>query len=341
MIKGWNGWGCSRRRLAGPAALALALVTTGCGGPDVPFDVTTKEIASDIVMGDGDKKVPPVPLPPTGLDVSLAPREGAIAPPRFIPDRTPDPTPVSNPTTTAQPLPACATASPFAAPALAAELHVDDMPAAATYAYRNEGTATVSGVNASEERYSAPSSRQVLAVERTPEGFRFDVLATLGDTVTRTSYRVNRIGALPGEQGLFITAVHTTEPDGSVHLFEPTPPVTLVAFPAESGATWRGTAVDAGNGVILRYEGSVGPLQRVDACGQLIDAVSVTLKGELFESGRESPGVQFTATYAVATQYGGLSVKDDVDIIRTHSTGAVNRRNVATINSVPDLGVKR
>lgn len=322
----------ARKRLLAFAAV-LALTTSACGGPDVPFGVSTKEVASDIVMGAADEKPAPVPVPPTALDVSLAPREGTVAPPRFTPPRTPSP-----PTTTAPPAPACPAASPYEAPALAAELQIDAMPAAAVYAYRNSGTVTVTGVDASEEHYSLPSTRQVLGVEQTADGFRFDVVATLGDTVTRTSYAVNRTGALPGQQGLFITAVHTTEPDGSVHLFEPTPPVTLMPFPAENGATWRGASVDGENGATMRYEGSIGPRQRVDACGKLVDAVSVTLKGETFESGREEQAAQFKAVYAIATQYGGLSVQDEVDITRAHSTGAVNRQNTATIDRVPERG---
>lgn len=316
--------------------LASVLTASSCGGPDVPFEVAMKEVPSDVVLGAPEEKPSPVPLPPTALDVALAPRGGSVGPPRFRPE--PASFGPTSTTTTAPAPPACPAADRHDVPALAAELYVDELPAPATYEYRNEGTITVGGVDASLERYSVLSTRRVQDVRSTPGGFTFDVLATLGDTATLTSYRVVRDGPLPSDPGLFITSVTTTEADGSVHRFQPLTPVTLLKFPAENGATWAGAAADGANGVTMTYQASIGEKQRVDACGSLVDAVAVTLTGEIVEGGREHPAARFTALYAVATQYGGITVMDDVDITRTHSSGSVNRRNQATVNRVPEPG---
>lgn len=320
-------------------ALAALVTASACGGPDVPFDVAMKEVASDVVMGETAEKAPPVPLPPTALDVALTPRRGVMAPPR-PPNRGPS-SETSSPTTTRPPPPACPAADRHAAPSRAADFYVEDRPAAATYQYRNNGTITVAGVDASQDQYEIESTRTVDGVEDTADGFVFDVLATLGGTTTMTSYRVVREQPLPAQPGLYITAVTTTEEDGSVHRFTPSAPVTLLEFPAENGRTWTGVAPDAANGVTMRYQASIGPKQRVDACGALVDAVVVSLTGEIVQAATGDAAARFSATYAIATQYGGLVVMDDVDITRTHPSGSVNRRNKAVITREPEPGAAR
>jgi hypothetical protein len=76
----------------------------------------------------------------------------------------------------------------------------------------------------------------------------------------------------------------------------------------------------------MSYAGAVGDHVRVDACGKVIDTRSVFLDGRVTGRSCASPPcvskqtdnpttfATFVARYDIATQYGGLSMDDEVKI---------------------------
>jgi hypothetical protein len=106
----------------------------------------------------------------------------------------------------------------------------------------------------------------------------------------------------------------------------------------------------------MRYSGVVGVKARVDACGTFIDTITVKIDGDVAGKCRTTPSTvpsqacdparggqsvspegqsTFAAVYQLATQFGGLSVMDTVDITESRMGAGVHRHNQSTINSVP------
>ena len=72
--------------------------------------------------------------------------------------------------------------------------------------------------------------------------------------------------------------------------------------------------------------------ERVQACGRLVDAWRVQATGT-----PDSPTQQINLTldYAIATEYGGIPVRDTVQMSGMDSYRTLNSKNTATIDRVP------
>jgi hypothetical protein len=288
-------------------------------------------------------------------------------PPSIAPFGPPAPPPSPSTSHAPRPLPAlgpCPPASPFAVEALPSTTTIQQPPATGTYAYRDTGTYQTSGATPQQGNYPTTQMRTVSNVKpRLPSGYTFEVTATLGDTVTTTTYAYmpptalsqSPVGPLP-IAGLYIAKVVTTV-GKTTSTFSPLPPgLLLLEVPAEPGDEWNAIGLDPTTLTLMSFTGTQGENTTVNACGQVLDAITVHVDGniEIRENiagvvptsiatginlgGREiGPTINttFTGDYAFVTQYGGLSVMDNVETTGTENGVGIDRKLNSTINVVP------
>lgn len=324
-------------RPAVPTAMALALLATACAGPVEPLVVTHKEVASDALIPKPPRPpVPPALVPPTALQLDAPSFFAPTPPPASVPGAAP--TAVVTTPTTAGVAPACPAADPRIGPAVVARNRIVLPPVPASYTFRNEGTYERGGAGATTERRVQESTRTVKDVQRVSSNlWRYTVSAPLGDTVTDTTYQLDTTTAADNTGGgLSVTRIVTTTAGRST-TFSPTPAITLVSFPFEPGKTTNTSAATDPNpssATTIRYESVVGQKTRVDACGVPLDAYTVTLKASVVARDDVGP-TNITAVYAIAPQYGGLVVADDLTVDGSEGGNPVRRTNKAIINREP------
>jgi hypothetical protein len=337
----------------------VLLLTAGCSGPRTDIDATLREFPQKVRLKAASIDEPAIaPLPPSapqltgGLSPLATPVTLAVAPP-------------DNRTTTTLPAPPlpCPKAGPGVTALLAAGTGVTAPPEKGTYAFRTAGKHVVGGAQAGTVDYPKTSTR-VVANPKKEAGvaggsatFAYDVIVALGSNYTLTSYRVvpmSDVTTLPAP-GLYITLIATADAAGKItSQFVPVPSMLLLPFPADQGSTFNVASTDGGraNGTTMTYSGLVGDHVRVDACGAVIDTRSVTLTGRVAgqSCGTSACGstagsgatstADFIATYAIATQYGGLSVKDEIAVQGGGLGAPFNDELSGVINAVPAGGTQ-
>ena len=313
------------RRAALILALALALAACGSGGP---IDIGSKQIPVDITLGESAGARPPALNPaPIGFPGFLQPPIPRPEPggPRLVP-----------------PARACPIANPLDASLLVARASAPLAPAEATYPFRNQGSFSVGGVGTS---YPSVTERTVGDVRAVADGvFEFDVSIELLSDTTTTTYRVvDDPDAL--ERGVFITRIITARASGA-DAFVPHRPIQLMPFPPPEfgtnledelanlqGQNYRSAGTDPLTQTTMVLEASITGKTRVDACGEWIDAFEVeVVDGRIVGPDKQ---ITFTGRYAIAPQYGGLVIEDDIDLVGTENFQDIESRNRARITVVP------
>jgi hypothetical protein len=344
-----------RPRLIAAAAGLLFISTTACAGPHPQLNVGLSRFATNIVTGTADVQAAP-PVPPGAMTVAPP----AIGAPLIQPSYP------SAPPATAPALPACPAASPFAVALLAPTATIANPPKPATYVYRNNGTYKTSGAVPMDVPYPPTSKRVVQNVSATTTGgFTFQVVNTMGSLVATTTYQyvppsAGAVNASTPTAGLYVTGIKQTNGKTTISDFTATGAgLLLLQVPAVAGQQWTTTATDATTGATITEGVTEGTAKTVNACGQVINALTVHVDGNIgFQENAENqhvtvpnPGptpsgasnsepldntsTTFVADYVLATQYGGLSVMDTVDETGTEAGVGVNSHNKSTINSVP------
>lgn len=299
--------------------LAVGLVA-GCSGPTPSLDVSVREVPSDIVLGTPEAGAPaPAPVPPA-VPVVVGPG----LPPSLL--RPPPSGPVR--TTTTQPPPACPRTDPLAAPKRVALNRVSEAPPAGSLPFRVDGEFSVSGADPRSGRFPPESTRTVGNIKGAGRGFTYDVAAELAGTTTTTGYQVITDSSVPGEAGLYVTFVDTVAPSGATARFRPTLPLKLVEFPMVANSSVTSAGTDPVSGTTVSWTTTVRGKERVAACGTPLDSIVVELDGGRVDGPQTN--VDFTATYRIATQFGGLSISDDVEVSGREGLDTVSR----TIKSI-------
>lgn len=331
--------------------IAAVLLAGACSGPEAPLAVRVKELPSDVVLKTAERHepkaaaVPPLALPLTvpGLTALSDGFDDIAAPPA--------PRPPSKPHVE------CPDADPRQAPARVAVNSPRLPPAPGTYSFRNQGSFEVTGANAKKGVFPSYGTREVRGVIDLSTGdqktYGFEVVSVLGSLATTVGYTLVTEHESPTatRAGLYLTRMRSQAADGSVFQFNPRPSgLLLLPFPAVPGETWSAAGVDPVNQTALSYTGTVGQKTRVDACGTMLDAISVQLDGTVGAEDSPAPGVsepgpgvgaspsgrdEFRAVYEFGTQYGALSLKDKVTLRRTSPSGALSQVNAAVIDSEP------
>lgn len=321
-----------RRRALGTLLVAALVVTAGCSGPPDRLDASVKEVPSDIVLGSPESGAPvPAPVPPAvpvltgpGVPPSLFDLGVPTGPSTTTPRTTPTTGPVR---------PACPTADPFSTPRRDAPNRVTEPPPAGPLPYRIDGTFSVSGANARQGRFPTSSTRTIANIRPTGSGFTYEVAAELAGTTTTTGYQVIRQSDVPGEAGIYVTFVATRAPSGATARFQPTLPIKFTEFPMVPNVSVTAAGTDPASATTVAWTTTVRQKARVDACGTPLDAITVQLTDGRATS--PSTDVAFTATYAIATQFGGIAVADTVALQGREGLDDVSRRIVSTIDVEP------
>jgi hypothetical protein len=301
-----------RRRLPLVAVCLLATTLTACG-PKLSLQVGVREEFGDLTYGDKGKRVPPA-------------RPPAAAPEGFpafvVPPVRPRPASVVPTTTTAlPPLPVpehkpklCPGPGTFASPVDSAESDVRGLPAAGPYKFRRTGVLRVGQEQA--RNLAGPTVRTVANVQQLPVRVgetdgrrRFDVAEEDQGLKTTTTYEVAPQSALPG---LSIVAITTEGGPAGTTSFVPQPSVRIFNLPAkpEPSAT-DDQGVDPLSGTIMRVSHQTTGRTRVDGCHDRYDAWEVAITGKLVGAAQV---LDLSATLSVATQFGGLILRDDVSL---------------------------
>ena len=329
-----------------------ALLTAACAGPRTPLEVSVKEFPTDVLLG---KKAapPPPPLPGANLNPGFP---TLFQPPSFTVDtRTgeitrPPPAPVLQ----------CPTAHPFTGPTHPAFSRPSTAPPApGEYVFRNTGTISKLGAKVAGGAVPAQTRRQIDDIRPAPggRGYDFTVYEDLGPfTRTMSTYRVigensvNNPAVNDGTAGVFLVQ-YATESQAATDNFNPNPAIKLLEFPAEPRREWDTRGVDPLTQASMTFHARIGidvpdgddpddlpdfqAKTRVDACGVVLDAWIVDIVNGQIVSGQGE--LVINARYAMAPQFGGLTLMETVKLTGTSSAGPVNSENTATISSEPKL----
>ncbi|HUQ38707.1 MAG TPA: hypothetical protein VM030_01010, partial [Acidimicrobiales bacterium] len=161
----------------------------------------------------------------------------------------------------------------------------------------------------------------------------YEVAAELGGTTTTTGYEVIEASPVPGEAGLYVTFVATRAPGSATARFQPALPLKVVELPIVPSATFTTAGTDPASQVAVSWRSTVTTKTRVDACGTPLDAYRV----QLSDGRAVGPAldVTFTAAYAIGTQYGGLSLADELVVQGNEGDDTVSRRIKSTVSAEP------
>jgi hypothetical protein len=311
--------------------VALVLLAAACGphrSPEIGF----KEVPSDVILGAHATATPLASMPPAG-PVKAPPPVSVIAlpPPTF--DVRPEPSPPAAPPAVS----VCATADPLQAPRREAPPQISAPPPKAAYVFRDVGTYSESGANARKGTFPTSSLRIVGNVVHTSDSnFSFDVSELLGTVTTTTTYDVFGTSLVPAAlpAGIYIKQIKSVQ-GGSVSTFAPNPELELAAFPLVRGASVTASGVDPRSATSMQFTSTVTGKTRVDACGTLLDSWVLDLtKGKVISA---TQNLDFSATYDMGTQYGGLLLRERTAFAGTEGSDGVSRTITATISSTPKL----
>jgi hypothetical protein len=293
------------------ASILCALLSAACAGPSNPLDIAVKEVPSDIVLGTPESGAPaPPPIPP-GVPVLVGPGVPASTFTSLASPPSTARTTGATTTTTGVTLPppvACPATDPLAAPKREATNRSTQPPPEGTLPFRNDGTFSVSGANARMGTFGPASTRRISDVRTTAAGFSYTVAETLNGTTSAVGYQVIPVSTVPGEAGLYVTSMHTADGAGATAQFDPPLPLKLAEFPLVQTNTVTAAGTDPRTGTAVSWTTTVGQKRRVAACGTPLDAFTLELTGGRVDSPQTH--VDFTVTYAIATQFGALSIYD-------------------------------
>lgn len=287
----------TRLRVAVAAASLLAL--TGCGPTNHPH-LDIRNFTTDVIYGGQNKPVPALP------NASLEPGFPSFIQPAM-------------PVTPGPPRRRVAEACPQAAfsvePAIKPTTSIVAPPVKATYVYRQSGDITFG------KQRSQPLQRGFRAVDKPVDHgdgtMTYDVADVQPDQgVTVTQYLIDQRTGLAEYDGVFIVQVVNQLPDGSIDQFAPATPIRILPLPVppadDATAFWESAGTDGVHNVTMQLQGALSTVPgRVDACGAVLGGIEVNASGRIFSP---TKNVTFGTTYVIATQFGGLSIFENLKI---------------------------
>jgi hypothetical protein len=327
------------------AGVALALVVlAGCAGPHRPLHFGGKAVPVNVAFGGpakGDPRLgggPFVDVPaPSGLGVVPTPVAAVNVLPAVVPVATVPGTPTT--TRPATPPDPCPARDPLAFPLSDADNQVRVDAPKGTFRYRVTGTATgADGRGPFDE---------VVTHEVAPAGTSGDGTRTFTDTATAgaskvvTTYKARPseglgVGATGTEVGtgeVELSSVVATTTAGSAASFAPSGSgLRLLQLRAADGVSWSDVSNDPLSQSTLTIDARIIGRGVVDACGQPVSAWQVAGTQTIVTP---SENVTSTVNRWVATQYGGLVVKEEVSYSGTKNGVAIQGRRLTTIMRDP------
>jgi hypothetical protein len=291
-------------RRVGVLCAAVALVALTACGPTTHDHLDLRNVTTDVVYGGQTKTLPPVP------GATLEPGFPSFIQAPIVPTRRP----VNNVVAEVCPQ------APFSVePAIKATPNVLKPPAKGDYVFRMDGHSTFRGVD------TIPGVELFRRVENSVDHkdgtFSFDVLeAQPGQQASKTTYIVDQRTGLAQYDGIFIAAVGTLNQDGSIDVFQPTPAIRILPLPAEepladgsnyANVNWESAGTDGVHNITEEIFGTITKPGRVDACGTVLGGWEVHATGRILSP---TKNIAIDTTYTIATQFGGLSISDHLNL---------------------------
>lgn len=316
------------------AVVVAGVLVAACGSQGEP-SVGVKGLDADVVFGVKTKAGTQAGAGPslTGVEpdeeISLVPADDEVpGQRRFRQD--------------VQPTEPCPEAAINAFPAEPATDQVTRVPTAGLYRWKRGGTSVIRSVN-HEQRLSGFEERLVENVRTISESenpvseyqdrrnkvYVFDTVQPFGDGVLRTTYQVKtnaevqrearpftgnpRARAGDPERGLAIMREVYEERGEAVTEKVFSPGLLLVPLPMSVGENFSSVSQVSREGTVT-FTGTVAPRERIDACGDMVEAFRV--RGTM-----ERPGLSTAYNILVATQLGALIVQEQYefdDAVGTH-----------------------
>jgi hypothetical protein len=281
---------------------AFGLLATACG-PAKHLKVDLRSVAIDIprvVTPAVELVAPPAAPPPAALPA--IPSIDRVATPPPLGPTSPPKVPV-NP---------CPTADAFAVPAVPATQTVATPPVNATTTQIATGSVT-GAVTMTTTRLPSQTS----SVGQHIDSWR---VVRRGPGKNATSVEVYRLvhpssSPLATAPGIYLVALSWDDPARGKISFEASASgleiMSLPAQPATNDAQYAGTDTDPATLTTLTLVRNIRGHKRVDACGHLIDTITVEMTGTLTTPSLQR---QVTWTQQVATSYGAVDVAETLTL---------------------------
>ena len=354
----------ARRSCLATGAVLACLVTSACGfghGPD--FAIGFRRVALDLAYKDEALAKPP-PAPEVASPQSLPPIPPYVAfqpPLTRVPQRSFPELPQQDPF-------ACPKAGPDEHPENPVTVFATTPPKAGIYLLHNDGKVQLNALatfqmpkHSTIQIANVTHSQTNDPVNGPTDIITWDVIQPGLSGTTTTTYRTT-FSPSPVVATVEQAASQAHAPSGEldlVHLvikagdttvdFLPTPPVTLVAFKNGQGTSWTSAGIDQrdgpSQGTSMAVQGSITKRTNVDLCGKVYDTYEVASNehianlrtGLTSNTDPNDPNI-----YDVATQYGGLFIRQHITSTTTFptDTGAVTivSNYNQTFDSINPLG---
>ena len=315
---------------------ACVLAVAGCG-PKLDLHAGIQTELTSLLIG----PAPAAPQLPAAVGPVVVPTYAGV--PAAAP-QAPIPAPVKLP-----PPPACPPLGRDSFPPTAATSSITGPPQTGRFLFRQTGHSTVDGKAAGKlagnvvvpvTATATDTSAQTAAFTVTTQGFEgARITTTFAIQPAAASAPVPPTAVTPPvtvepPAGLFITKIVTTA-GNSTTTFAPTPPgVQMFSQPAGKGTTWQGTATDPNAAVSVTVQGTVDGNTHVDACGNALDAMKVTLDETVVGT---DENLTESHVLAVGSEYGGLILSDKRTVTGTVSGHQIDQSSTLTINSIAPL----
>lgn len=277
-------------------ALVLLLLLGACGS-GVEAGVNVKSVATDLVYGIPEERVPAAPAnigtPP---DEPIGVRLDGDSP---NPDEQKTPPPPPPPSCPKAPL------DEFPDPALSS---VKGRPAEGEYKWIVDGTEDTALLG--KIQLPRQTRKQIRGVTTT-EGDNFQMVIDEEDLRFGSRTKITTVYEVRHDDGIYITRIEREQEGGGSSIFHPTPAVLVLPLPAAIGNEIDSTGVDPTTLEVLRYTGIVPKRIRVDACGEPVDAFLVDGVQEFVSASGEPTRRRYDIGFATAL--GGLIVFEHVE----------------------------
>jgi hypothetical protein len=329
------------------AILVVVTVLPACSQHKKTVDLGLKRITLDLAFKNPAKAA----KPPTITQIIEAQASGGTAT-QLLGD-------IARPIASVANVPGvgCGTAPAGALPEIPVAGLVGKPPATGVYIQHNKGTYSLDGPLKLQGDFPPFSVMEIAnatddtSADAAGGGVRtitYDVILRSLITTTKTTYRsitrdsARAVGATsvsPVANELELVSVETKTGTG-IQRFTPTPPVSLMQYGGE-GAFWQSAGIDQETGTVMVVQGSIVKREPVDVCGKMIDTYRVesteqvtnVLSGFSSQTKSGDPNV-----YNVATQFGGLVVRQHTDTTSTFvangATSTLVIDNTSTVDSV-------
>lgn len=311
---------------------ALAALAVSACGPTVSIQAGVDPVGADIFFG----RPAPSPLPPPVVQLPNFPAPLELPPlPLYIPPAI---------------KPDCPAALPIDYPKHEAPGTASAPPLPGVYKFRYQGSDTTDFKLATQKvtQINGTGTREVKNIQTFSDHFTFDVVETFDGKTQTNSYEVypqsRAASALPSgvgpDAGLYLTGMTI-----DTQSFNPVPPIQLLAFPANPGPETLASTGSDGKTTMEIDPNSANPsssfiqgLANVNACGTVLQSWQDLLAGRIVTTAGSGPNESFSLTLFVGTQYGALSLEDQLSLDETGADGQPEHFVLnATIDQEPAL----